>query len=266
MGAETTLSPHNISLYKPPAFLENERAVTPSSWFVSRYPYAYYSHGSPFVELLGKNEYGQVIIPATINFDFMGSVLAGRRDLGHQVVYYLPEFQYYFKDSDGVFKVTSGDKLMVQYRSLMNRCALDMPASVNILNLVNEFTSERVSKVVLQRAKAILSTDSTFFAPDSQNQRIQGPELYERLMRVLIEKMLERAEGGCLTVTAAYSMFCRLAQQRGLGPLKRSVFKDNMKDLVHSAYGIALRHDVPDAFNRQQQAWKGLRLVETASL
>lgn len=171
---------------------------------------AYYSHGSPFVELLGKNEFGQVVIPATVNYDFMGSVLGGRKGLGHQVVYYLPEFQYYFKDSDGVFKVTSGDRLMVQYRSLMNRCALDMPSSVNVLNLVNEFTSERVCKVVLQRAKSILSVDSTFFAPDSQNERIQGPELYERLMRLLIQTMLERAEGGCLTVTAAYTIFSRL--------------------------------------------------------
>ena len=129
--------------------------------------------------------------------------------------------------------------------------------------MVNEWRSEKASKTVLQRAKAILAAGPEFFAPDSLNERVEGPELYERVMRMLLERLVERTEGGCLTVTQAYTAFCHLAQQRGLGTLKRSIFKENMSDLVRDAYGVCLRHDVPDLKNKHQQAWKGLRIVET---
>lgn len=35
-----------------------------------------------------------------------------------------------------------------------------------------------------------------------------------------------------------------------------------MRDLVREEFGMGLRRDVPDAENKQQEAWKGLRLVD----
>src|SRR5664279_5078804 len=88
----------------------------------------------------------------------------------------------------------------------------------------------RVAKAVVQRAKSILAANSSFFSATAQNQRIRGPELYERLIHVLVETMLEPMEGACLTVTEAYNAFCQLSQQRGLGMLKRSMFRELMRD------------------------------------
>jgi len=105
-----------------------------------------------------------------------------------------------------------------------------------------------------------------FFSATSPHQRIRGPELHERLARVLVETMLEPRENACLTVTQAYDVFCRLSQQRQLWPLKRSMFREMMRDLVTERYGLALRHDVPDAANHHQQAWKGLKLLENETL
>jgi hypothetical protein len=86
-------------------------------------------------------------------------------------------------------------------------------------------------------------------------------------MHSLVENMLQPTNpDSILTVTEAYNVFCKLAQQRGLGVLKRSVFKAEMKDLVRNAYSVALRHDVKDASDRQQQGWRGIRLVGVETL
>ena len=69
-------------------------------------------------------------------------------------------------------------------------------------------------------------------------------------------------EGSCLTVTQAYQVFCRLAQQRQLDQMKRSMFKATMQDLVKDVHGLGLRRDVLDSLGKQQEAWRGLKLVD----
>jgi hypothetical protein len=63
-------------------------------------------------------------------------------------------------------------------------------------------------------------------------------------------------------VTQAYQLFCKLSQQRQLGELKRSMFKEIMRDLVKDAYGLGLRRDVLDQMKKQQEAWKGLAVID----
>ncbi|MEI7730402.1 MAG: hypothetical protein WCO56_12570, partial [Verrucomicrobiota bacterium] len=126
--------------------------------------------------------------------------------------------------------------------------------------------SDKHAKLVTQRAKSILAADQSFFSATGPNTRIRGVELHERLMRVLVETMLAPCEGGCLTVTQAYQVFCRLAEQRNLGQLKRSMFRETMRDLIKERYGMCLRNDVPDALNHHQHAWKGVKLIETEDL
>jgi hypothetical protein len=146
------------------------------------------------------------------------------------------------------------------------RCAQEMSGEVDKLNLFNEFRSDKNAKAVVYRAKSILAADSSFFSATSPHQRIKGPELHERLARVLVETMLEPREGACLTVTQAYQAFCKLSQQSQLGQLKRSMFKEMMRDLVRDVHGLGLRRDVPDALNKQQEAWRGLKLVDAEDL
>jgi hypothetical protein len=272
MGAEITLTrPQNLKLYQPDPYNFDQQpsqpAKTPNEWFCQRYPIPFEKYGSPFLELVEPADNFTVqILPLSINIDFFAGVLGGRRDLGHHVIYFEPEMQWYFRDSDGIYKPTTAEKLGNLYRALMIKCAQDMLPNVHKLNLFHEWRSDHVVKAVVQRAKSILAANSTFFSATSQNQRIRGPELYERLIHVLVETMLEPREGACLTVTQAYNAFCQLAQQRNLGQLKRSLFKELMRDLVRDTYGLALRNDVPDAQNRQQQAWKGLAVVEADAL
>ena len=256
-----------LKLFEPKIGQLNPTPTTPNEWFVLKYPHSYENHGSPFLELVEPiDQFSHQVLPITINIDFFASVLGGRKDLGHCVIYYESEMQWYFKDWDGVFKPTSPEKLMNLYRALMMKCCEEMPGNVNKLNLFHEFRSDRNAKAVVQRAKSILAASPEFFSATSNNQRIRGQELHERLMRVLVEQMLEKREGACLTVTQAYQVFCRLSQQRQLGQLKRSMFKETMRDLVRDLYGVGLRRDVPDLLGKQQEAWKGLAVVETETL
>ena len=267
--ASALIGPENLKLFQPNQnrFEEPGPPQTPNAWFVQRYPDSYEKHGSPFLELVQPHRiFANQVAPISINLDFFASVLGGRRDLGHHVIYYECELAWYFKDSDQVFKPTTPEKLMNLYRALIMKCAQDMPRSVHKLNLFHEWRSDKTAKAIVQRAKSILAADSSFFSPTSTHQRIKGTELHERLMRNLVETMLESRSEACLTVTQAYDVFCRLAEQRQLSPLKRSLFRENMRDLVRERYGLALRNDVPDTENRHQQAWRGLAVVDSGAL
>jgi hypothetical protein len=63
-----------------------------------------------------------------------------------------------------------------------------------------------------------------------------------------------------VTVTLAYNVFFQLSQERNLGELKRSMFRELMCDLIRDGYNLALLHDVSDELNKRQQVWKGLAL------
>lgn len=256
----TNIRPEQLSLATE---VRDSEYRTPNEYFVAKYPEQFKQHGSPFLELSQAiDSFTCAIIPVSINTDFFAACLGGRKDLAHHVVYLESELAFYFRDWDGIFKPTTAEKMANLHRGLLMRCAQEMPANVNKLNLVNEFRSDRVAKAVVQRSKSILAAGSDFFSGTSPHQRIKGPELFDRLMRVLCETMLERSADGCLTVTQAYAAFTKLAQMRQLGSLKRSMFRAEMQDLMKDFYGVSLRRDVPNELGKHQEAWKGLRLVE----
>ena len=128
------------------------------------------------------------MLPLSINLDFFGSVLSGRKDLGHHVVYY--ELAWYYRDSDGIYKTTTADKLANLYRALMMKCCQEMPQNVHKLNPFHEWRGNKCARSVVQRAKSILAADSSFFSATSQNQRIRGVEIFERVARKFVDELL----------------------------------------------------------------------------
>src|SRR5271170_787277 len=196
MGPEITLTrPDQLKLYEPGKFSQFDQqpqpAKTPNEWFVQRYPWAYENHGSPFLELVQPiDQFTVQVLPVSLNFDFFASVLGGRKDLGHHVIYFEGEMQWYFKDSDGIYKTTTAEKLANLYRALVMKCAEEMPGNVHKLNLFHEFRSDKTAKAVVQRAKSILVADSSFFSATSTNQRIRGLEIMERVARKFVDELL----------------------------------------------------------------------------
>ncbi len=203
------------------------------------------------------------ILPVSINLDFFAGVLGGRRDLGHHVIYYQPEMDWYFKDCDGMYKTTSADKLATLYRSLIMKCASEMPGSVHKLNLFHEYRSDKTSKAVVQRAKSILAADSSFFGAESENQRVRGVELHERIARKFVEELLTAAPGNVLLLADAYASFLNLAKQNNLDPLKRSDFKAMVVPFVQEKFAVCLRNDLKIDERSGVRGWKNVGMIQT---
>ena len=244
------------------------RAKTASVYFAELFPDAAKQYGCPFVEIRDVQADGRSIVTTvSVNVDFFAGALGGDRNLGHSIIYYEPEMAWYYREPHlQLYKTTTAEKLMNLYCGLLQRAAQELPAENNRLPLCIEFRSDKTCKAIVQRAKSILAADSSFFSATSPHHRIQGPELHERLMRKLVESMLEPCQDSMVTLTQAYNAFCRLVQQSHLNPIKRSQFKPSIRDLVVQQYGVKLRRDVPDVNNRHQEAWKGVKLLDFETL
>jgi len=233
---------------------------TPNEWFVLRYPLAYEMHGSPFLELVEPHPiYINQVSPISINLDFFGSVLGGRRDLGHHVVYFECEMAWYYRDSDNIYKTTTAEKLANLYRALMMKCCQDMPANVHKLNLFHEWRGDKTARAVVQRAKSILAADSLFFSATSQNQRIRGIEIMERVARKFVDEMLSVEPGQILKINDAFAVFRALLKERELPDIKRSDFKSVVVPLIKDQFNVCLRNDLGGS----GRGWKDVKMVQT---
>ncbi len=258
----------NLKIYaqdKVPWRDQNAEPRTPNEWFAQRYPDEVAIYGSPFIEL--NQNLGQLthqILPVSINTDFFAGILGGRKDLGHHVVYYEVEMQFYFLDlADKFYKPTTPEKLQNQYRALMMKCAESMPAEIHKLNLFHEFRSDKVAKAVTQRAKSILAAGESFFAPDSPHHRIKGPELIERVARVFVDQLLTSEPGQILRLHEAYTSFLGLLKERNLPVIKRSDFKAVVGPLIREQFDVALRNDLAADDKQGVRGWKNVKLVQT---
>jgi len=265
----TTSARLELNLPKPEwAATISKQTITPAIWFAQKFPDQANQFGCPFLEMRESSCDGfSRITPISINHDFFAAMLGGDARLGHSVVYFEPELQFYYREPvQNLYKPTSPEKLQNYYRSILLRCATELGSEADKLNLFAEFRNDKNSRAVVNRAKSVLAADQTFFSATSPHQRVKGPELHERLARVVVETMLEQRPDSILTMTQAYEVFCKLSQQRSLGQIKRSMFKEMMRDLIKDEFGLGLRRDVLDPANKQQVGWQGLKLVDVGAL
>jgi len=240
----------------------DETPHSAAAWFAKRFPQQSEIFGCPFVELNEECEERQRLTPIHLNADFFAAVLGGDERLGHRVIYCEPEMQWFFLDSDGMFKPTTDEKLGTLLRGLLMKCAQELPENVSKLNLCVEFRSDKKIREIVNRAKSILAADHTFFAPDSAHQRTQGPELHERLARVFIQQVLEKKPGEVVTLNAAYLLFLEFLKGKQMEPLKRCVFKPMIAPLIREQFDLGLRNDLLGENQRQTSGWKNLRAMD----
>ena len=225
----------------------DQKPTTPSEWFSKMFPVQAKTLGCPFIELSEDRSDGlKKINPLAPNLDFLAAILGGDERMGHKVIYLEGEMQWYYLDQPSkVFKPTTAEKLGNLLRALLMRCAEELPETVHKLNLFLEFRSDKIIRAVLHRAKSILAADHTFFSVESQHQRQKGVEVHERVARVFVEQVLERQPGEVLTLTNAYLVFAEYLRGRGMGPVKRSIFKGMFAPLIRDAFSLGLRKSLP---------------------
>jgi len=242
----------------------DQKPTTPSEWFSKKFPEQSRIHGCPFIELAESDSDGlKRINPLAPNIDFLASILGGDEKMGHKVIYLEAESQFYFLDSDGIYKPTSEEKPGNLLRAYLIRCAEELPNTVHKLNLFLEFRSDKTIRAVVHRAKSILAADHTFFGVESKHQRQQGPEIHERVARVFAEQVLERQPGEILPLTTAYLVFCEFLKRKSMDPVKRGVFRGMFSPIIRELFDLGLRNDIHDPVTKHQTAgWKGIRTLD----
>ena len=237
---------------------------TATDWFCMMFPVQVRVFGSPFLEQQQADQYGGTSsTPLVPNVDGLAACLGGDDRLGHRVIYYVPELQFYFYDpADQMFHATTADKLGNLYRALMARCAAEVKGEGHMANVFHMFRSDSVVKTVVNRCKSLLAASDDFFGIKSLHQRVEGPELHQRLAMVFAERLLEPCPGSILTVGQTYALFNRFAQSRNMPAIKRTDFKSLMADVIRDAYNLGVRNDLMNVETQKQQCgWLGLRHV-----
>jgi len=252
----------NLRRLGEPASIWPGNVKSANDWFSSKFPVQAQVFGSPFLEQHRVGPDSETIItPLAPNLDFLAACLGGDVRLGHRVIYYAGELQFYFFDPrDQMFHPTTTDKMGNLLRSLLARCAAEVKGEGHLVNVFHTFRADAVVKAVINRAKSILEADPEFFGVKSPHQRAAGPELHQRLARVFAEKMLEAAPDSILTVGQTYALFNQFAQSKNLPAIKRRDFKSLMAEVIREAYDLGVRNDLMNAETQKQQCgWLGLR-------
>ncbi len=258
---------YQLKKYTPvPLMLQEYQAeappTSPSEWFSRKFPEQSRIYGPPVLEsvetLLDQTNR---VCPVSLNEDFFAAILGGDKQLGHHVVFYLPEQQFYFFDCRfGRYDPTSEQKLILLLSQYLIQCAADMPGDVEIQKLFVDLRKEEDLKKVVRRAKALLAADETFFGEASENKRLKGVENHGILAKRFVRDFIKPDPGSDLTFRECYGMFSQLCQEKGLDPMQRRLFKSLIAEFIREEFDLGLRHDVTGVNDRQQHGWRGLTL------
>lgn len=239
--------------------------ATPSEWFARRFPAETKRWGCPFLEAVVEDvQTGRKLVSAvSMNCSFLAAALSDSQ-LGHSVVFYEPEQQWYFLEPrDNQFHPTSEAKLMTLLSALLIRAAEEMPGNVDRTNLFVKFRAEDQLKAVVKQARSILAADSTFFSPTSPFRRVEGPEQHGRLARLFVGRLIKPQPGRLLSIGDCYDGFSGYCKNNGVEPVARKLFRRMIVEIIKEEFGLGLRADLKHADGRCERGWKGLA-VENA--
>ena len=259
---------YQVKRYQPGLWDGSDRAhdtiTTASEWFSRKFPEQVDRFGCPFLELRHDEKHGITsAIPVLPNEEFFAAILGGDKRLGHEVVFYQPERQFYFRDvrDNGVFKVTSEPKLRTLLSIYFLNCAEELP-NIDPRALFRDCRSDEQLQRIVVKARSILAADESFFILDGPNVRAEGTEAYGQLAKTFIQSFVEPAPGKTLTVSESYALFKQFSQGHGLVVIDMPLFRELMATLIQREYGLGLRNDVPNLSGKQQRGWRGVSLRE----
>jgi hypothetical protein len=262
---ESTKTNLELNLPKRKWMEEASEPETPSEWFATKFPEVISKYGCPFLEARQSTCDGfKKISPVSMNIDFMAGMLGGDPKLGHSVIYYENEMQfYYYEPFLKIYKPVSPEKLQNYYRAMLLRCLQELNRDVDKISLFVQFRDDKTAKAVVNRAKSILACSPDFFSATSPHQRIRGVELHERIARKFVDELLTTAPGNVLLLADAYTAFLNLVKQNSLEPLKRSEFKDMVVPFVQEKFSVCLRNDLKVDERSGVRGWKNVGIIQT---
>ena len=224
-----------------PSFLEGQKQrkpTTPSEWFSSKFPQQANTYGPPILEAVYAGpDHSNRVNAVALNEDFFAAMLAGDKSLGHQLIFYLPEQQFYFLDGRTInYAPTSEQKLILLLSQYLIQCAAEMPGNVDVKDLFINLREEKNLRKIIKRAKALLAAEESFFGEKSPHKRIKGPETHTKLAKTFARECLRHTEESILTVTECFIKFNEFCEENGLDPINRHAFKPMITEIVRELY------------------------------
>lgn len=254
--------------YKPSAFriidVPDRDPQTPSEYFNKHHPELSMTYGAAFLEhpYEDGNEFRHVSVVG-MNDDFFAGLLGGDRQLGHQVVFYIPEQQFYFYDCRfDCFVPTTEEKLQILLSQYLIRCCQDMPHFTDIGNLFITFRSEARLKRIVQKAKALLAADRTFFESPTGHKRRCGERILDPAIepahKLFIREAIITEPERILTTNECFENYTAYCKIQKLEPAERKSFTGLMAEGIKEQFGLGFRRDLKGGDGKWHRGWKGL--------
>ena len=237
--------------------------TTPSEWFSKRWRKEAETYGTPFLEAKYLDaDLEKHVNVIGLNEIFFASILAGNETMGHKLVYYTPDEEFYFKDprEGGIFKPTTEEKLKTLLSLYILECAEQLTDATPKLNLFVRFRKDDELQKVVNKARSLLAVDKSFFGADSPNLRTGGAEEKERVAKTFINLVIELNPEKNMTLADAYTVFREFSGKQGVKLVEGRHFEDLAGDIIKEQYGLALRNDILNGSGRHQRGWRGLGL------
>jgi len=246
----------------------SDRASDPNKWFAERFPEAVERYGPAFMVGSWTDPFQQThVIPAHLNTDFFAGVLGGDPRLGHQVVYHSQEARWYYYDPMvDAFVPTTEAKLELLLSNQLIRCSQACGRLVDVRPLVVTFREPVILNSIIQRAKAMLQAESSFFMGKDGHRRFIDCRYIEPTdepsYRQFVRKALVARPDGKVTLPDAFHRYYQFCADNQMQPLTRSEFKHLVSEVIREEFNVGLRHDVPGRSGKQNHGWLGIDCLD----
>ena len=264
MAKETAPQKPALSFSMPGA---GDRTNDPNGWFAERFPDAVDKFGPAFLEAFWIDAHLQKnVIPAHLNIDFFASVLGGDPRLGHQVVFHSQETRwYYFDPMVDAYVPTTEEKLQLLLSNILVKCSTACGRLVDIRPLVETFRKPAILNSVIQRAKAMLQADSSFFMGKDGHRRFVDGRFIEATdelsYRLFVKETITPDPCASVTVPEAFNRYMVFCARNHLSALQRTEFRALVADVIREQYHLGIRHDIDNGRGQTTHGWRGLSLV-----
>lgn len=238
-------------------------AQTLSEYLCWRYPQQTRQWGPPLLEATSMLDGKKHSKPIYFNEDWLCAVIGKDDRLDHQIVFYVPEQRFYYKESFlGHFCQTSEGKVTVLASQLILRMAEEMEGKVDVSHLIIGMRDEIRLNHLARRCRVILAADESFFEGEHGHKRKLGNEIYDPRQepphKLFVQESIISAPEAILSVNEAYAAYVLFCNARGLNPVKRVSFKTLVANVINERFGITVRRDLRISCGRYFQGWKGI--------
>ena len=236
------------------------------NWFARKYPEAERRFGKPFIWRAIKDGFERTAVrPQMLNEDFFAAMLGGERGLGHRIVY-CPGAGFWFWDPVvEAFCPTTDAKMELLLSNYITTYGEVFRAGVDILYLYEEHRKPALLKRVVNKAKAILEADESFFQGEQgQSRYVNGKRIVAQQVAspmLFIENAVTKRDGAILTAKAAYQEFCRYCESGGFLKMTLTEFKEMIAPVLYERFQLSLRHDIKVDGGSQTHGWKHIALL-----